>query len=159
MCYLRRHVSNIWVYFSMLGCNRAVMWLVEIILLKSVASLSWGAYPSFLILLYRGLIGSVLEYGSVCFTNMAKTHMLGLKRVQYRALRFTLGLMGATPNNFLGVLSGIPPLAERFAYLNFRCLVAAFYRLDHPLRERLGVLGCWTWVAASKDISKFYHWI
>jgi hypothetical protein len=38
------------------------------------------------ILLYKGLIGSVLEYGSVCFTNMAKTHMLGLERVQYRAL-------------------------------------------------------------------------
>jgi hypothetical protein len=28
--------------------------------------------------------------------------------------------MGSTPNNFLGVFSGIPPLAERFAYLNFR---------------------------------------
>jgi hypothetical protein len=33
------------------------------------------------------------------------------------------------------------PLAERFAYLNFRYLVAAFYRLGHPLRERLEVLG------------------
>jgi hypothetical protein len=41
----------------------------------------------------------------------------------------------------LGVLSGVPPLAERFAYLNFRYLVAAFYRLGHPLRERLGMLG------------------
>jgi hypothetical protein len=69
-----------------------------------------------LILLYKGLIGSVLEYGSVCFTNMARTHMLGLERVQYRALRIALGLMGSTPNNCLGVLSGIPPLAERFAY-------------------------------------------
>jgi hypothetical protein len=32
--------------------------------------ISWGAHPSCLILLYRGLIGSVLEYGSVCFTNI-----------------------------------------------------------------------------------------
>jgi hypothetical protein len=71
---------------------------------------------------------------------MAKTHMLGLERVQYRALRIALGLIGSTPNNSLGVLSGIP-LAERFAYLNFRYLVAAFCRLGHPLRERLGVLG------------------
>jgi hypothetical protein len=67
--------------------------------------------------------------------------MLGLERVQYRALRISLGLMGSTPNNCLGVLGGIPPLAERIAYWNFRYLVAAFYRLDHPLRERLGVLG------------------
>jgi hypothetical protein len=84
---------------------------------------------------------SVLEYGSICFTNMARTHMLGLERVQYLALRIALGLMRSTPNNCLGVLSGIPPLAERFAYLNFRYLVAAFYRLGHPLRERLGMLG------------------
>jgi hypothetical protein len=41
--------------------------------------------------------------------------MLGLERVQYRTLRIALGLMGSTSNNCLGVLSGIPPLAERFA--------------------------------------------
>jgi hypothetical protein len=67
--------------------------------------------------------------------------MLGLERVQYRALRIALGLMGSTPNNCLGVLSDIPPLAERFAYLNYRYLVAAFYQLGHPLRERLEKLG------------------
>jgi hypothetical protein len=82
-----------------------------------------------------------VEYGSVCFTNMARTHMLGLERVQYRALSIALGLMGSTPKNCLGVLSGIPPLAERFAYLNFRYLVAAFYRLGHLLRRRVGMLG------------------
>jgi hypothetical protein len=46
-----------------------------------------------LILLYRGLIGSVLKYGSVCFTKMARTHMLGLEMVKYRAMRIALGLM------------------------------------------------------------------
>jgi hypothetical protein len=97
-------------------------------------------HPSCLILLYRGP-GSVLEYGSVYFTNFAKTHMLGLERVQYRALRIALGLMKSTPNNCLDVLGGIPPIAERFANLYFRLLVAAFYPLNHPLRESLGVLG------------------
>jgi hypothetical protein len=67
--------------------------------------------------------------------------MLGLERVQYRSLRIALGLMRSTQNNCLGVLGGIPSFAERFAYLNFRYLVAAFYRLGHPLRENLGVLG------------------
>jgi hypothetical protein len=64
-----------------------------------------------------------------------------LERVQYRALRVALDLMGSIPNNCLGVLSGILPLVERFAYLNIRYFVAAFYRLGHPLKERLGVLG------------------
>jgi hypothetical protein len=47
--------------------------------------------------------------------------------------------MRSTPTNCLGGLSGIPPLAERFAYLNFRYLVPAFC-LGHPLKERLGAL-------------------
>jgi hypothetical protein len=64
--------------------------------------------------------------------------MLALEKVQYRVLRIALGLTGFTSNNCLGVLSAIPPLAEIFACLNFRYLVAAFY---HPLRERLRVLG------------------
>jgi hypothetical protein len=38
-------------------------------------------------------IGSVLEYGSVCFTNMA---CWSLERVQNRALRIALDLMGST---------------------------------------------------------------
>jgi hypothetical protein len=69
--------------------------------------------------------------------------MLGLESVQYRAraLWIALSLMGSTPNNKLGILSGIPPLVERFTYLNYRYLVAAFCRLSLFLRERLGVLG------------------
>jgi hypothetical protein len=87
-----------------------------------------GSASILFVLLYRGLIGSVLEYGSVCFTNMANTHMLDLERIQYRALRIALSLMGSTPNNCMGVLGGISPLAER---LNFRYLVATFYRSGH----------------------------
>jgi hypothetical protein len=67
--------------------------------------------------------------------------MLALERVQYRALKIALGLMGSIPNNCLAVLSGIPTLAERFAYLYFRYVYAAFCLLSHPLRERLGKLG------------------
>jgi hypothetical protein len=88
---------------------------------------------------------------------MAKTHMLGLERVPYRALKVALGLMGSTPYNCLGVLSGIPSMAERFAYLNFRYLVAAFCRLGHPLREMLGVLGALGIGRCIGDILMFYH--
>jgi hypothetical protein len=130
--------------------------LQRVNLLKSVAGVSWGAHLSCLILLYRGLIGSVLEYGSVCFTNMVKTHTLGLERVQYRALRIALGLMGSTPNNCLGVLSGIPSLAERFTYLNFRYLVAAFYRLGHPLLGLLGALNMGRCIKRYSDVLSFY---
>jgi hypothetical protein len=91
-------------------------------------------------MLYRGFVGSVLEYGSVCYSGMARTHMLRLERVEYRGIRIALGLMCSTPNKSLGVLRGIAPLAERFVYLHFRYLEAVFYRLDHPLKRRLETL-------------------
>jgi hypothetical protein len=85
-----------------------------------------------MLLLYRGLIGSVLEYGSVCYAGM-----LLLEHVQYRALRISMGLMGSTPNNSLGDLSGIPQLRHRLFYLSFRYLVNTFQKNEHPLRDRL----------------------
>jgi hypothetical protein len=60
-----------------------------------------------MLLLYKGLIGLVLDYESVCYSGMTKTHMLRLERVQYRGIRLDLGLMCSTPNNSLGYLSGI----------------------------------------------------
>jgi hypothetical protein len=78
-----------------------------------------------------------MEYGSVCFTNMAKTHMLDLEKIQYRAFRIALGLMGFTLNNCLGG-------------------VVVFYRLG---QRDLEFCGRCTWVAASKDNPMFYHWV
>jgi hypothetical protein len=60
---------------------------------------------------------------------------------QYCSKRLALGLMCSTSNNSLGVYSGIPSLPERLVYLNSRYLVAVFYRLGLPLREKLKDLG------------------
>jgi hypothetical protein len=62
--------------------------------------------------------------GSVCYAGMAKTHVLLLERIQYRALS-------------LGVLSGVPPLQHRLFYLNFRYLLNIFQKNGHPLRDKL----------------------
>jgi hypothetical protein len=48
------------------------------------------------------------------------------ERVQYREIRISLGIMCTTPNNSLGALSDIKPLAERFVHLNLRYFVAIF---------------------------------
>jgi hypothetical protein len=37
-----------------------------------------------LLILYKGLIRSVLENGCIAFDRMAATHMLKLERIQYR---------------------------------------------------------------------------
>jgi hypothetical protein len=48
--------------------------------------------------------------------------------------------MQSTPNNSLGVLSGIPALNHRIQYLNSRFLINCFKKLNHPLRQRLEIL-------------------
>jgi hypothetical protein len=90
-----------------------------------------------MLLLYRELIGFVLEYGSVCYVGMPRTHMLLLERIQYRAMRLSMGIIGSTLNNSLGVLSGTPPLRHRLFDLNFRFLVNISQKNGHPLRDKL----------------------
>jgi hypothetical protein len=109
--------------------------------MRSIAGTWWGAHPRCMLLLYKGLMmGSILDYVSVCYSGMARTHFLKLERLQYRGLRIALGLIQSTPNNSLGVLSGVSALAERCMYLNYRYLVTVFHKHGHPLRERLETL-------------------
>jgi ribonuclease HI len=103
--------------------------------MNSIAGTWWGAHPKCMLLLYQGLIGSVVEYASICYGNMAKTHLIKLERIQYRGIRIALGLMRSTPNISLGILSGIPPLEERFSYLNANFLIKIFGKFNHPLQK------------------------
>jgi hypothetical protein len=52
--------------------------------------------PDVMLIISKGLIRSVLEYGRIAFDRMAGTHMLKLERVQYHCLRIALGLMQST---------------------------------------------------------------
>jgi hypothetical protein len=81
-------------------------------------------------------VGSILDYASVCYSEMARTHFLKLERLQYRGLRIVLGLMQSTPNNSLGVLNGVSPLVEKCMYLNYRYLVTVFNKQGHPFERK-----------------------
>jgi hypothetical protein len=65
---------------------------------------------------------------------------LKLERLRYRGLRIVLGLMQSTPNNSLGVLSGVSPLVERCMDLNYKYYVTIFYKHGHSLRERASLV-------------------
>lgn len=82
--------------------------------MRMIAGSSWGAHPDSMLLLFKSAIRSILEYGSFAFRHMAKTHQLKLKRIQWRALRTSLGLMTSTHTGTLEVLSGIQPLDIRW---------------------------------------------
>jgi hypothetical protein len=57
------------------------------------------------------MVGSSLDYASVCYSEITRTHCR--KTLHYWGLRIALGLMQSTPNNSLGVLSGVSPLMKK----------------------------------------------
>jgi hypothetical protein len=59
----------------------------------AMAVVSLGEHPDMMLILYKGLIRSVLECGFIAFDWMAATHIFKLKRIQYRCLRIALGLI------------------------------------------------------------------
>jgi hypothetical protein len=79
-----------------------------------MAGVSWGAHPDVMLILYKSLIRSVLEYGCIVFDRMAGTHVLKLEKVQYRCLRVALGLMQSTHIQTFEVIGGVLPLRMRF---------------------------------------------
>jgi hypothetical protein len=64
--------------------------------MESIAGTSWGSHPDNMLILFKGLVRSVFEYSSVCFGEMAQTHLKKLERVQWRRLRVSLALMQLT---------------------------------------------------------------
>jgi hypothetical protein len=57
--------------------------------MKFIAGTSRASHPGIKLILFKELGQSVLEYGCVCFAEMAATH-LKLERVQWHGLRISL---------------------------------------------------------------------
>jgi hypothetical protein len=62
-------------------------------------------------------------YGGIAFDRMAATHMLKLKRIQYRCLWIAHGLMQSTHVQTVEVIGGVPLLRMRFSMLSHLDLV------------------------------------
>lgn len=86
--------------------------------MRSISGLNWGAHPEVLLRLYKSTIRAVLEYGAIAFEHLSKTHRIRLQRIQWRALRTSLGLLSSTHTGSLEALAGVPPLDLRWRYLS-----------------------------------------
>lgn len=69
--------------------------------LKVFTRVWWGADPKVMLVAYRALIRSHLDYGSIFFNNLSKKLIDKIDRMQYAALRLSLGCMKSTPTNAL----------------------------------------------------------
>jgi len=95
----------------------------------SLTGVWWGSHPSLLLLLYRSIFRSSLEYGAQIFDLGSNGGLwLKIQRIQYRILRSALGLRQSTPICVLMSEACEPPLKSRFDMLTSRYVYKCFSR-------------------------------
>lgn len=82
-------------------------------LMRSITGTTWGASKASLLLIYRALIRSVLEYGAIAFDSATDAQKRRLDAIQYQALRIATGAMTSTSLAALQIETGEPPLQIR----------------------------------------------
>lgn len=88
-------------------CNKIIN------LLKCISKTKWGADKSTMLLLYKALILSRLDYGCQVYMSAAKCHLNKLDRIQSKALRICTGAYCTTPTSALQVECSEMPLHLR----------------------------------------------
>jgi len=73
----------------------------------------FGSDAKCLLMLYRSLVRSKLDYGSFLYSSAAKNQLQKVDVVHNQGLRLCIGTMSSTPNEAQYVEVNEPPLAER----------------------------------------------
>ncbi|MES9951106.1 MAG: reverse transcriptase domain-containing protein [Candidatus Thiodiazotropha sp.] len=82
-------------------------------LLKVLSHTNWGADRTTLLQLYRSLIRSKLDYGSVVYGSARKSYLEELDTIHHQGLRIALGAFRTSPVKSLYVEADEPSLALR----------------------------------------------
>lgn len=86
-------------------------------IIKFLCGTWWGADPSTLIILYKSLIRSVIDYGSFIYFPTQINLINKIENIQISALKTSLGYRRSTPNNIVLAESKVTTLKERTNYL------------------------------------------
>ena len=100
-------------------------------LMRMVSGQFWGATKT-LLLIYKSLIRSVLDYGSVAYDSACSSLKNKLDSIQYQALRIATGAIHATAASALQVDTGEIPLYLRRYELQLKYCSKVKAINDHP---------------------------
>ena len=101
-------------------------------LLKYISGYRWGSSADKLLVLYKSLILSKLDYGSFLYGTAAESHLIKIDRIQYAAARMITGALKPTPTKFLEVEVNLMPLRLRRSYLGMKYISKVVHIKDHP---------------------------
>lgn len=120
--------------------NEHISYLAEkcqkrINIMKLLTGSKWGSDKDTMVILYKTLIRSVLDYGSSVYFSAADSNLKRLDVIQSQALRLCCGALKCTPVEALEVECGIPPLSLRRKYLALKTAIRYTNMAVNPAKE------------------------
>ena len=100
--------------------------------IKAVANTDWGADCSVLLQLYRSLVRSKLDYGSIVYGSAPKSYLKQLNTVHHQGLRLCLGAFRTSPVESLYVAANEPSLENRRIKLSLQYVVKLAANPSNP---------------------------
>ena len=90
-------------------------------LLKSITNIHWGSDRKSLLMLYKSLVRSKMDYGSHLYDNSTKIITKKLDTIQNQCLRISMSLRQTTPILSIHAEAVIPPLSisRKFLLLKY----------------------------------------
>jgi len=116
-------------------CNKRIN------LLRALTGTDWGANKKTLIMLYRSLIRSIIDYGAIAYDSASESSKRRLDQIQSKALRICCGAMIMTPVAALQVECGEMPLELRRKEQQLQYATKLEASHDNPTRSIL--IDCW----------------
>ena len=81
--------------------------------MRSVISTECGADPKTIMMIYRSLIRSKIDYGCIVYNSASSRELVSLESVSNEAMRISSGCFRSTPISSLQVITEEPPLQKR----------------------------------------------
>jgi len=105
--------------------------------MRSVSGIAWGANKESLLIIYKALIRSVIDYGCSAYNTASDNVKYKLDKIQAQALRISCGAMKCTAVAALQVECGEMPLRLRREGLQYKYGIKIKNTKDHPSVEIL----------------------
>ena len=101
-------------------------------ILKVVSSHEWGADKTVLLRLYRSLIRSKLDYGSIVYGSARKSYLNALNTIHHHGIRIALGAFRTSPVESLYVEANEPSLELRRQKLSMQYAIQLKSNTSNP---------------------------